>query len=300
VLRRAPGELQVGLDAEAVIVDGASAGLGATIRLLDGCRSREEIVRLAGRAGVLPGEAAALLDQLTAASLVVEGRQAPRRTSSQQLRLVGAGALAKAVADLLAPHLGRLHLVDGDPTDRMLYPTAGALPTQAEALQAHLRHSAGACVSVWNHWSKPEGARLDLTLVSTAMVEPDRVVVDELLRTDQPHLVVRATGASGLVGPLVIPGTTACLGCTDLYRRDRDPAWPSLLTQLSRMRADPTRLVSSWVAAVAATQALSFLAGGEPETRGTTVELSARDHTTRWRAWPPHPACGCRWAGTAQ
>ena len=38
--------------------------------------------------------------------------------------------------------------------------------------------------------------------------------------------------ATGLVGPLVIPGVTSCLGCADLHRSDRDAAWPAVAAQL--------------------------------------------------------------------
>src|SRR5258707_1238542 len=47
------------------------------------------------------------------------------------------------------------------------------------------------------------------------------------------HLTAAASEAIGVVGPLVIPGRTACLSCVDLARSDRDPAWPLILAQAS-------------------------------------------------------------------
>ena len=47
-----------------------------------------------------------------------------------------------------------------------------------------------------------------------------------------PHLPVRVRDGIGLVGPLVIPGVTSCLGCADLHRSDRDAAWPAIAAQL--------------------------------------------------------------------
>lgn len=302
VLRRGPGEIQVGVDSiSAVVVPDAEEGLEELLRLCDGCRPRDELDRHVRRLGLEPSRTEKVMNNLAQASLLVEGRDlASGRGRTAQVRLIGAGPIGKAIADLLAPELSRLHLIDGDLTDVVLYPTAGALATQADALQAHLRHRNGARVSVWNHWSKPEGVRLDLTIVTTAMVETDRVVPDELLRTDQPHLFVRATETGGVVGPLVIPGATACLHCTDLFRRDRDPAWPSLLSQLTRIPAHPTPVVGSWVAATAAAQALGFLAGDRPESSGATLELAVPDHRIRWRPWPAHPRCGCGWLRTAE
>jgi hypothetical protein len=36
---------------------------------------------------------------------------------------------------------------------------------------------------------------------------------------------------TGVVGPLVLPGGTACAGCLELGRADRDPGRPRLLAQ---------------------------------------------------------------------
>jgi len=301
VLLRGPGELQIGIDSAAAVVVEAEDGLADLLRMLDGCRSRGEIDRQAARLGLDPRQVGRLLEALGRASLLLDARAAPGGEPARpEIRLVGAGVVGKAVADLLARGLGRLHLVDGEPTDPALYPTAGALVTQADALQAHLRQTVGTRVSVWNHCSKPDGVRLDLTVVTTSMVETDRVLPDALLRTDQPHLFVRATETGGVVGPLVVPGATACLHCTDLFRRDRDPAWPTLLSQLVRIRAHPNPLVAGWVAATAAAQVLGFLGGEQPETSGATLELSAADHRVRWRPWPAHPRCGCGWRGAAE
>ena len=87
-----------------------------------------------------------------------------------------------------------------------------------------------------------------------------------------------ATG-SGVVGPLVLPGRTACLGCLDLHRGARAPGWPTVAAQLTgrRGRADP--------AATAATAAL-----------GVAQALAALDSTSSGGSRPPtlgdHPRAG--------
>ena len=55
---------------------------------------------------------------------------------------------------------------------------------------------------------------------------PIRGMVRDLHAAGVPHLPVRVRDGTGLVGPLVIPGVTSCLGCADLHRSDRDAAWP--------------------------------------------------------------------------
>jgi bacteriocin biosynthesis cyclodehydratase domain-containing protein len=113
---------------------------------------------------------------------------------------------------------------------------------------------------------------------------------------------------TGVVGPLVVPGRTACLRCLDLTRAERDAAWPRLAAQLAVRRerqADPCDVVlAALVAAQAAAQALSFLdraavGGTLPATANGTLEVAMRDWRWRRRSWSPHPACGCRWAQSA-
>ena len=40
--------------------------------------------------------------------------------------------------------------------------------------------------------------------------------------------------ARAVVGPFVVPGTTACLRCVDAHRTDADPAWPLLVAAVRR------------------------------------------------------------------
>ena len=67
-----------------------------------------------------------------------------------------------------------------------------------------------------------------------------------------PHLAASAREAIGVVGPLVLPGRTACLSCLELARSDRDPAWPLILAQLAGQVAQPVACAATLAAAVAA------------------------------------------------
>jgi hypothetical protein len=126
-----------------------------------------------------------------------------------------------------------------------------------------------------------------------------------LLRERQPHLYAAVRETTAVVGPLVLPGTTACQRCCDLARADRDPGWPWLAAQLAaRRRAHVDAcdtVLAAVVAAHAALEALAFLdrltdpALPAPTTLGGTLELTLPDWRLRRRSWAPHPACGCRW-----
>jgi hypothetical protein len=116
-----------------------------------------------------------------------------------------------------------------------------------------------------------------------------------------PHLAVSASEAIGVVGPLVLPGHSACLRCLDLARTERDPAWPLILAQLaSEPAVDPLAcdtVLATMVAAQAAAQALAFLdQGAEAAVAVTngTLELVLPDWQWRRRTWHPHPRCCCQ------
>ena len=122
-----------------------------------------------------------------------------------------------------------------------------------------------------------------------------------LVRRVVPHLAASASEAIGVVGPLVLPGRSACLRCLDLARTERDPAWPLILAQLAgQAGADPLAcdtVLATMVAAQAAAQALAFLdqsaATAAAVTNGT-LELVLPDWQWRRRTWHPHPGCVCR------
>jgi bacteriocin biosynthesis cyclodehydratase domain-containing protein len=118
------------------------------------------------------------------------------------------------------------------------------------------------------------------------------------LRRDLPHLPVIFGDASATVGPLVEPGTGPCLYCLEHHRRDADPAWSAIASQLwGRRSSAETPLLSREVAALAARIAVRRL-GAAGEARGiaaaaTSFRLSAQTGEVTRREWMPHPECGC-------
>src|ERR1700732_735440 len=100
----------------------------------------------------------------------------------------------------------------------------------------------------------------------------DHELASALVRERVPHLAASASEAIGVVGPLVVPGQSACLRCLDLARSDRDPAWPLILAQLAGRQPDPLACdapLAAAVAALAAAQALAFI--DRPAEAGATV-----------------------------
>jgi hypothetical protein len=284
VLHRGPDAVQVGLQpGRAVVLHGA--GPRALLRHLDGATPRISLDSIGTAAGLSRREVGEILHRLSVAGLL-EAPDTP--APNWAVRLVGTGQLGQRLAELLLEAGLDVHLADT--TDATAVADGGPLPRSAG--RGRLRPV--------NHWSKPDGVALPLTVVAVDTLEVDRVLTAHLLRADQPHLLLRSNGAGVTVGPLVLPGRTACLRCTDLTRRDADPAWPVLLDQLVRLHRPADPVPAAWGAAVAAAQVMAHLEGGQPESAGATLDLDETDHLMRWRAWPQHGACGCAWSGATE
>lgn len=84
----------------------------------------------------------------------------------------------------------------------------------------------------------PSPAPADLEVVVSAG-EPPRSGFDLLAHAGVPYLPVVFDESRARIGPLVIPGTTPCLGCLDARRAADDPAWSVLVPQFERRRLLP-------------------------------------------------------------
>ncbi|MEU8485154.1 ThiF family adenylyltransferase [Streptomyces sp. NPDC048641] len=126
---------------------------------------------------------------------------------------------------------------------------------------------------------------------------PDPLAAEELIAAGTPHFYAGVVEATGVVGPLVLPGGTACAGCLSLDRTDRDPTWPRLLAQWrsghqQQVPACDLALATA-VAGLTAAHALAFLDGELPSSTGARWETSAPG--LDWHARPvwAHPDCSC-------
>ncbi|WP_090773783.1 hypothetical protein [Nonomuraea maritima] len=133
-------------------------------------------------------------------------------------------------------------------------------------------------------------------LVVIAPVGPlDGVLVNDLNSLGIPHLLVTAFEGYGTVGPLVLPGETACLHCLDLTRRDLDPDWPIVTARLGGYPPGEiacSSALSAVVAAAAVGHALGHLDGQKSVVTNGTLDVTPDWHWKR-RSWSPHPQCRC-------
>lgn len=253
---RSPGVLQVGLDSPALILSGVPDQLAGALALLANPNSIDELITLLP--GLEPSWVHWLLDRLGANGLLEPVTKPDPEPS--RLAVVGNGPVAEAVATALA-----------------------GLSVQKLDPMAHASAALG-------RTGQPGPA---LTVLAGTTAEPDRTVTDALVGAARAHLLVRLEPDRAVVGPLVVPGRTPCVRCLDLTRCRLDAAWPHLLAQLCREPVEPDPVLLAWAATTAGVQARAWLAGGDPETGGGTLELSRPDFRLRSRRWPAHPACGC-------
>jgi len=302
LLRRTATELQIGVEPSVVVPD----AFEPLVRSLAEGTEPGRLHRLAHEQGLPPEAASDLLDALAEASLLQREPSAPPGA----VRVVGAGRLgARTAQELVAAGVPTLYLADlpdppgprpGRRADRPGSRRTGD-PDRLDVLVPTLEDvRPGVRVRRSRHFVHPEGDAVALTVVVADGPEPDRGVPDLLREAGAPHLLVRCSGDEAVVGPLVVPGTTSCVRCADLTRRDADPRWPWLLEQLTRLRIEPSPTLLAWAAVTAAVQTLAFLDGGRAETLGHTLELGAEQHTLRLRGWSVHEECRCRWSDDAR
>lgn len=266
VLLRPDGTVQVGWDPRRAVLVRPPGGLTAAalagvLRRMQANAGMDDLVQEAARHGdVGADELGALITALVSAGVARPSRNTtPGRAPA--IRVHGRGPLADLIVDAL------------------------------RCTGTRVRHSSHAHAVV-----NPEGTDL-VVLTDFLGVEPR--LLRDLHDARVPHLQVRVRDGMGLVGPMVLPGLTSCLGCADLHRSDRDAAWPAVAAQLRDTVGAADRATVLATAALALGQidtALSAIRGEParpPVTLSTTLEFDGSTSTIATRYWPRHPMCPC-------
>ncbi|MGW4738890.1 hypothetical protein [Nocardia xishanensis] len=269
ILVRPSGVVQLGWDPErALLLDPPDLDTQTVLgflRLLDGLRTRPQILWQAGRSGIAAERAGALLDEIDAAGLLVQPRERPGPILA--VRVHGLGPLSDAISAGLR--------------------RVGIRPERSRGNAPEVRHA---------------GRRAPDLVVLADTVVTDPRLTSELVLQRIPHLSVRIRDGRGIVGPLVLPGETSCLRCADLTRVDYDADWPHLAAQLlGRVgHASPAAIAATAALALGELEAiLDCSPRRPPATLDATLELDIDSHLLQRRYWAPHAACGCRTIGAA-
>lgn len=278
LLRRDPRSVQLGLDWPGLTVLADSAALRGVVSAIDGFRDAAGVVAAAAASGPDPQACADALAVLVESGAVVDGDvrrdpDIPEGTWAAWSLLAGPQRLA---GDISVRRRRTRVCVVGD----------GALADQVVALLP-----AG---SIRVH----DDRRTADLVVAACDTEPDRAGSDSLMHDSVPHLWASIRDLVGVVGPLVVPGRTACLRCVDLAHTERDPAWPTLVeAAVARpprpAASDPvsTTLLAAW----AVHEVALWASGIQPQTCTHIVEIPYGTGVVEGLPTTRHPRCGCGW-----
>jgi bacteriocin biosynthesis cyclodehydratase domain-containing protein len=278
LLRRDRHTWQFGLDWPGASVVGDSEAIRAVLDCLDGFSDRDAVVDAAAARGVdrpaCEQALAALMERgLVQDADVCRPPDVSEPTWAAWSLLAGAGADAAEI-------------------DRSRRSTTAAVQGDGLVADEIRRQLPRAHVSVCQPGSSAD------VVVLAADFEPARADADAALSADQPHLWACVRDSVGLVGPLVIPGATACLRCVDAARADVDPAWPTLLDAVTSLRpvvAAVDEALAASVAALAVQEVAVYASGRGPQTLNGLIELPYGFGPVQRVAVSQHPRCGCGW-----
>lgn len=164
--------------------------------------------------------------------------------------------------------------------------------------QAHIVHDGGA--------GGPSLRCLDLAVVVGHDAVPAATAA-RFMAAERPHLLVLVREQDGTVGPLVVPGVTACAECVERHRSVHDALWLEVCNQLAaapepsadrRSRAEllENAALATTLAGTAAAQVLLFLDAVNQPCSWSSV-MTFHPNNGRWtqQDFHAHPDCGCQW-----
>lgn len=236
-------------------------------------------------------------------------RMAARRAMRVQVR--GAGRVGASIAAVLSGSgVGQVEVLDGgraepgDVAPAGLPPAAVGERRDTAARRLVRRAAPGPAPRSTETGRSATGGQPGLSLIvvaprdGLAVYAPVPDTSAPWIASGTPHLYAGVIEATGVVGPLVLPGGTGCAGCLELHRADRDSQWPRMLAQwrTGRRGAVPPACdlgLATAVAGLAAAHALSFLDGELPASTGARWEAALPLLDWRSERIGPHADCSC-------
>lgn len=269
VLVRRPDRIQFGCDPErSAILDlrppVTANVVVALLRFLDEPRTAPELARYLRSVGLTRADFAVLTDQLTACGAALPATAVPM--SHLRVRIHGRGPLTTRLTESLSD--------------------VGTRTVTSVQRPRRGRES----------WA-------DSHLVVLADFQThDPAVISILMHQRIPHLSVRLRDGVGVIGPLVLPGSSSCLRCADHHRAALDPQWPMIAAQLIGKPGYASAATIRATVALAHEQIEQIAAGLAPTSPEPDAAPDLIDHTLEFHShpvrlrrkhWPAHPSCFC-------
>ncbi|MFD4629552.1 ThiF family adenylyltransferase [Streptomyces sp. NPDC058284] len=223
-----------------------------------------------------------------------------------RVRVQGAGRVGTVVASVLAAAgVGRVDVLDGGHV-RPWDVAPGGLPAESvgerrDTTARRIVRQSAPGRPARRSTEAEDAAGLSLVIIAPRdgldAYAPAPAAAEELLASGTPHLYAGVIEGTGVVGPLVLPGTTPCAECLFLQRAEHDPTWPRLLAQWrsghARQAPACDVALSTSVAGLTAGHALAFLDGEPSACAGARWKASVPGF--EWRSTPiwAHPSCSC-------
>lgn len=127
-----------------------------------------------------------------------------------------------------------------------------------------------------------------VVLLAAHRVDPRRA--GPFVRDDVTHLPLVLDGSTATIGPVVVPGRTACLACLDADQRASDAEWATVAAQLL---GRPRPEIDVALAAEAG-RAARFLLTAPIELTTRSLRLRADSFRRAWALHRPNEDCHCR------
>jgi bacteriocin biosynthesis cyclodehydratase domain-containing protein len=239
-------------------------GVDRPVVVLDSLTSRQERIVAAiaaghgrsGLAGIVHHSGCRESDVTTLVSRVTPALVVEPNATGPQIAIAGSCALADEIDSLLR--------------------ASGLVPSRVDVETVALEPVPALGIAVSHHVHEP-------------------ALVGSWLRRDIPHLCVVSGDVSTRIGPLVVPGRTACTHCLDLHRSDVDTAWGVIAGQLwGRRPVDSGMLATRDVAVRTVRRAIDHLLGEPRRTADAVIDTIEQETGAVTRSTSrPHPACGC-------
>ncbi|MCX5063893.1 MULTISPECIES: ThiF family adenylyltransferase [unclassified Streptomyces] len=228
--------------------------------------------------------------------------------SNATVAVVGTGGIGSNVATLLATAgVGQLILTDGDHvelsnlTRQFLYDENSVGRPKVEVAAERLnRLNSTVEITTVRAPAGPELfdehlAQCDLAVLSADSPDELHEWIDDAARRHSfGYLAAGYLESFGAVGPLVLPGTTACYECfrdigeLEQYLEPGEKPGPNLNLGLQAGSYGPLNLI---VAAMAANEVLRCLLGGDCRSAGTRLMLDSRSYRLHSEHFPRRSDC---------